>query len=68
MIITYTNLKTGVVQDLQIADARCDEILDRCAALMKPNPVELLRWQAMMAKRAAGLYDAAPPPISKKRR
>lgn len=61
MIITYTNLKTGVVQDLQIADARCDEILDRCAAMMKPNPVELQRWHAMMAKREAGLYDGAPP-------
>lgn len=66
MIVLYTNLKTGQVQELRIADTRCDELLDRCAAMMPPNPAELKRWQTMMAKRAAGGYDAAatvlPPP------
>lgn len=59
MIITYTNLKTGVVHIANVDDIHCDGVLDSCAALMKPNPVGLLRWQAMMAKRAAGLYDGA---------
>lgn len=68
MIVTYTNLKTGQVQELRIADERCDELLDRCAAMMPPNPAELARWQSMMAKRAAGGYGAAPANVATTRR
>lgn len=54
MIVTITNLKTGKVTRLDVADEHCDRMLDKFAyEFMPANPEFDRRWERMMQNRAA---------------
>lgn len=71
MIVTITNLQTGKVTHLDVADEHCDRMLDKFAyEFMPANPDFDRRWERMMQNRAAKAAAAAEQdqPKNRKRR